>query len=328
MTTTSLPPQSRTAGDHDLPTVESTGGTTFVMETFDGLRLRCAHWPAPGATASGGVMVLPGRSEFIEKYLETVGFLRARNLSVWMLDWRCQGGSARLHRNPHKCHVADYGDYLMDLQLFAAEHLRGWNQGPLVMLTHSMGGNVGLRFLHDHPNVFDRAVHSAPMIGVPAAGGATTLFARALAEASCAVGLHGAYVPGRRDYGPHERVFAANPLTSDEVRFLRMHAFIDRDLALALGGPTLGWLRAGLRSSALLLDPAYAGAIATPNLVVCAGDDRIVDNRATYRLCRSGLPNARIETIPGARHELLGERDDLREVFWSLFDGFVGTAPA
>ena len=227
--------------------------------------------------------------------------------------------------NPHKGHVNIFNDYVADLQIFAVEALRGWNQGSLHMLAHSMGGNIGLHFLCDHPGLFATAVHTAPMIGVPAPGGIVTLMARMIAEICCMVGLGKRYIPGGGDYGRRDTTFPGNPLTSDEPRFQRTKAYIRRTPALALGAPTLGWLRAGMRSGATLLDPAYARDITTPNLLICAGNERVVDNRATYRLQRAGLPNVRIETIPGARHEILSEQDNIRALFWSLFDDFTGT---
>jgi lysophospholipase len=45
-------------------------------------------------------VMVGGFSECIEKYFETIGDLAARDLSVWCLDWRGQGGSERPRRLP------------------------------------------------------------------------------------------------------------------------------------------------------------------------------------------------------------------------------------
>ena len=44
------------------------------------------------------MVLLQGRAEFIEKYGETVGDLRARGFAVYALDWRGQGHSGRVLR--------------------------------------------------------------------------------------------------------------------------------------------------------------------------------------------------------------------------------------
>jgi len=51
--------------------------TVAALKTPDGVNLRYARWaPPPGR--KGTVCVFPGRSEYIEKYFETVRDLRAR----------------------------------------------------------------------------------------------------------------------------------------------------------------------------------------------------------------------------------------------------------
>lgn len=309
----------------DLPTIESSGGTVLRFRSFDGTAIRAAYWPALGIP-QGGVLMLPGRTEFIEKHLETVGTLRRRGLAVWTLDWRGQGASDRPLDNPHKGHVNDYADYLMDLQFLFITHVNGQVQGPLFLLAHSMGGLIGLRFLHDHPEPFTRAVLCAPMLGIPSGGGAAAVFARALSEAGCAIGLSGSYIPFGRDYDPHQRAFDGNPLTHDRRRFDREAAFLRRDPYLALGAPTYGWVRASLRSIARLHRPDIAAGIQVPVLIVSAGEERVVENAAQHRIVRDGLPRGRLETIAGARHEILCETDDVIARFWAHFDAFTGTA--
>ena len=64
------------------------------------------------------MVLLQGRAEFVEKYGETVGDLGARGFAVYALDWRGQGRSGRVLKDPRKGHVVSYDDYLKDLDLF------------------------------------------------------------------------------------------------------------------------------------------------------------------------------------------------------------------
>ena len=79
-----------------------------------GLRLRFASWQPVLRERRGTVCVFPGRAEYIEKYFEVVGELRRRGFAVAVLDWRGQGGSSRLTRNPLKGHVNDFAEYEED----------------------------------------------------------------------------------------------------------------------------------------------------------------------------------------------------------------------
>ena len=47
--------------------------------------------------------------------------------------------------------------------------------------------------------------------------------------------------------------FETNRLTTDHMRWSRNKAIIEAAPELALGSPTVGWLRAALRNSAMLL---------------------------------------------------------------------------
>src|SRR5215470_9875549 len=90
------------------------------VKTPDGVRLRFARWlPPPGR--KGTVCIFPGRTEFIEKYFETVRDLRARGFAVATLDWRGQGLSERPLADPYKGHVDDFSRYDIDLETFMKE---------------------------------------------------------------------------------------------------------------------------------------------------------------------------------------------------------------
>ncbi len=91
------------------------GASTGFIEVRKGLRLRFASWQSVLRERRGTVCIFPGRAEFIEKYFEVVGELRRRGFAVAVLDWRGQGGSSRLTRNPLKGHVNDFAEYEEDL---------------------------------------------------------------------------------------------------------------------------------------------------------------------------------------------------------------------
>ena len=93
---------------------------TGMLKTRDGVNIRFARWhPPPGR--KGTVCLFPGRTEFIEKYFETIRELRARGFAVAMLDWRGQGLSDRALDDPFKGHVGDFSEYELDLDVFMRE---------------------------------------------------------------------------------------------------------------------------------------------------------------------------------------------------------------
>ena len=91
-----------------------------TLKTPDGVNLRYARW-LPPAGRRGTVCILQGRSEWIEKYFETVRDLRARGFAVAALDWRGQGLSDRALSDRRKGYVRNFSEYDTDLETFMRE---------------------------------------------------------------------------------------------------------------------------------------------------------------------------------------------------------------
>lgn len=298
--------------------IEASGGTVHWLAR-DGIRLRAASWPGAGA---GTVLLLHGRTEFIEKYLETVASLQSRGFAVWTLDWRGQGRSTRLLPDPVANHVRSFEDHLQDLDSLIAILTGPALVEPFIVLGQSMGGHLALRMAARRPGLFARAVLASPMVDFPRPRRMTRGMARLLAALACAVpGLAPRYGPGTTQRPDPHRAFEGNLLTSCPRRFALDLAWLDRP-DLVVGGATWGWLRAATGSIAAMHHAAFAPNVAVPVLLVLAGADGIVDNAAARRLARR-LPNARLVEIEGARHELLREHDIHQARFWAAFDAFV-----
>lgn len=256
----------------------------------------------------------------MEKHIETVRELNQRGFNVYSLDWRGQGGSSRLLANRLKGHVNSYGDYLSDLTAFYHTILRPNLVEPLIVLAHSMGGHIALRFLHEQPSAVSRMVLLSPMIDIHTEP-VPRCVAMAMSRVALKVGLAEQYCFGRRDYAASLQQFENNRLTSDVRRFFDMHAAIKKAPLLATGGITWGWLFATFQSIKLLYNVDYLNRIRVPILMLSAEKDRIVTRKAQEAVSAK-LPNSRLFVIPGSRHEILKENDAIRAIFWCAFDRF------
>lgn len=299
-----------------------TGGEFRVIACRDGASLRIAFWdPRDAARCRGTVLLLHGRTEFIEKHFETIWDLLDRGFAVATFDWRGQGLSARPLADRQRGHAADFAAYLEDLELFV-ELARARLPGPYAILAHSFGGHCAVRFLHDHPGVVTRAVLVAPMLGIHFAPLPLWLV-RGLVGFALFMGWGDRFGPGQGGYSPERRRAEADLLTSDLDRLEDEIAACGGNPDLALGGVTWGWLGAALRSIRRIHGRGFAEAIEIPVLTVIAGRDRVVDNRL-IRAFAARLPRGEVTEIADARHEILKERDELRNRFWAAFDRFMG----
>ena len=300
------------------------------FETFDGLRIRWGSLALPSSVFRGSVILLNGRTEYLEKYAETADDLHRRGWAVYSMDWRGQGLSSRLSANRLKGHVGRFRDYLEDLARFVDLVRRRGAAPPFILMAHSMGGHIALRFLRERRHPFTCAVLTSPMIDIQLPAVPRGLL-HGIIRAAVRLGGGHVFAPGARGYAHRDRIFEDNPLTSDPVRFARRLSDLRANPRLALGGVTCGWLNAALDSIERVGAPAFARGLNIPVLIVRATAERIVSRTAQVRFCRQA-PDCRLVDVPGARHELLIETDAHRQVFWQAFDEFTalraGEAPA
>ncbi len=296
-------------------------GDEDYFQAADGLKIRWCYRPAPDTGSRGTIVLLNGRTEYLEKYAETTADLNRRGWSVYSMDWRGQGLSDRLTANRLKGHVGRFRDYLEDLDRFVDLVRRHGAAGPFMLMGHSMGGHIGLRFLRERRHPFVAAVVTSPMIDIELPAVPRRLL-RGYVRAAVRLGFDQAYVPSGAAYVKKDRRFSDNPLTSDRERFQRRLDEIAANPRLALGGVTYGWLDAAFRSIERVLAPGFARGLDLPLLIVRAAEDRIVSRAAQKHFCRRA-PNCRLVDVPAARHELLVETDACRQVFWQAFDRFT-----
>lgn len=287
--------------------------------TDDGVTLRYARFPLSRSPVRGTVVILHGRNEFIEKYFETINDLRRRGFAVLAFDARGQGGSARLLGNPRKGHVRDFADYVNDFDTIMQEVVLPDCPPPFYVLGHSTGAAVAILSAERLRTQIERMVLTAPLLGL--ARGSSAWLART-SGFLMHFGLGEAFAPGSGATLFQTRPFQGNPVTSDPQRYARTLAIVEADPSLAIGGPTIGWLNAATRACLRMAQPDFARCVPIPILMVLAGSESVVSNHAAEDFSRRVKTTAHLR-IPGARHEILMERNEYRDQFWVAFDAFV-----
>lgn len=279
------------------------------FKSANGANIRFGH-VKPAGEVKGTIVLLPGFREFTEKYFETIRDLTAQGYAVYTLDWRGQGGSDRFLPNKDKAHHEGYDEQLQILDDFVSNHVDKTSK-PLNVMAHSMGAHLALRYLHDHPSVFDAAILTAPMFDINTHGVPKPL-ARQMAKFAKAGGYLDKYIPGGGDWDNAPSDPAASHLSHDQARLDVTPEYFRRKPELAIGDPTYGWVYHTLQSVDILNKEEYLKNIKTPILMEVSGDEKVVIRTATERA--AGLmPNCIRYDVPAARHEIWMERDDLRQ---------------
>jgi lysophospholipase len=288
------------------------------VHTADKTGLRAAFVSPP--KPKGTVLILQGRAEFIERYFETMHDLIARGYAVATFDWRGQGGSDRVLKDQIKGHINDFSEFDADLDAIYSRVLVAHCPKPYFALAHSTGGLVLLRSLRGK-KWLERAVITSPLLGFRY-GRWPRAIARGLALGVPAIGLGAANLPGFSKWPLKREYFDNNVLTSSRKRWDRDITTIEQYHELVTGAPTYGWLRAAILSTDEIMAWPRRRGPSCPTLIAMAGLDRVVDNDSTKAFTER-VPGFSLFTIADSRHEILNEKDNIRQHFLAAMQAFL-----
>ncbi len=273
------------------------------------VEIRFASWEV--AQPKGTIVLLGGRTEYIEKHAETIERLLAAGYDVWSMDWRGQGRSTRLLENPYKGFVRSMVDFGEDVRIFCDRIVR-WRGDFRGVIAHSMGCHGLTRglLLPGWETSFDLVVLSGAMmqINLPLSPGV----ARLLSGSADRVGLDHAYGPGQDDPDLATETFAENSVTLDPGRYWGPWLYERQNPDLLLGGVTWGWLAAAIGSTEYIFAPGRPESLAYRHLMLLGSDETVVLPEA-IRAWHQRLPNSELIEYAPSRHEILHESDAVYE---------------
>lgn len=270
------------------------------------------------------VVCLQGVREFSEKYFETARWCNANNITFWTFDWAGQGKSTRYLSNPQKRHGGDFAQDVEDLHCFIMEYIKHssvhTDKGriPMAMLAHSMGANLGMRYLQQYPDTFECAAFSAPMIGLKVFEKIPQSIAQ-MATALCSLCVGQSYIPGGDDWGKQKKHAR---LSSDPIRTLIHNQWCKADPELQTGEVTFGWLNVAQKSCRTVQQTSFTSQIKTACLFGIPGNDDLVDNVMANKVI-GNIDNAQTIDYPDSFHEILMETDDVRDDFLNKFYNLI-----
>ncbi len=283
----------------------------------DGWLHRRVDWPQPdGVAPRGSLLFAAGRGDFVEKYIETLGDWHQRGWSVSSFDWRGQGRSKGSNPDGH----FDSFDILVeDLGLIIDDWVAS-TPGPHVVVAHSMGGHMLLRLLIDRRPGIDAAVLVAPMISVNS-GAVPEWAAASLAAGAAMTGfghwpIWGVQLSKAPAGSARQRI-----LTGSTERYEDELYWWDRDPDAAPKAPSFGWLNAAYQSGRIFTEEALA-KVDVPVLLLGADRDQLVSPAAIRRVAGQ-LPKAELVMFDDCAHEILRERDPVRDEALARIDAFL-----
>ena len=300
---------SSEAYSHDIPAPDTPITDTPVETSFEG-----------GFATSKTIVILPGFTEFCEKYSAEILRFHNQGYNVLTIYWPGQGQSGHLGKDPLAVHCDDFANHLGALD--AVMDVVGLGGHDMVLFGHSMGGHLALRYAALCGDRVRGVILSAPMMAPPVMPVWLVRFASAVLKG---MGLARSHPPFHRvlslDFVRHFRL--DNVLTRDPKGYEEQFIWFDDAPELRRSGPTIGWVNAAYSSTALYtLNPVWLETLAVPVLALVAGDERVVFGPATDMALLYIDDLERVD-FPNARHELTRELPEVTGRLWLHVDAFL-----
>ncbi|ADE38264.1 alpha/beta fold hydrolase [Candidatus Puniceispirillum marinum] len=299
---------------------------TDINQPYDGHNLRghlaeIADQSTMQGKVRGHVLLCPGFTEFCEKYSDVIKAFNDRGYNVLAIDWPGQGMSGHLGRHRMAVHCDSFDQHIgaMDRLITAV----GWQDRPVILFGHSMGGHLALRLCQHLRAQVQAAIILSPMIVPPVM---PVWMVRLITQTLVAAGFGRFYLPFKkpptldyiRQFRPH------NLLSRDKAGYESQFVWFDDNPELRRSQPTAGWVRAAYESCArTTLNKDWMAAVDCPVLGFEAGDERVVHKKSSDRMLAC-LPHLTRYEYDGARHELLNETPDVVADIWTRIDAFLG----
>ena len=286
--------------------------------SFDGKRI---HYEAHITENAKAIIVIShGFTESAEKFREMAYYFSKNGYSVFSVDHRGHGESYRIPGEPNTVKIGKFSDYVKDLNVFVNDVVKPLNPGlPMYLYSHSMGGAIAGRYIQTYPEVFSKAILSAPMIC--ANTGMPIPLAKILSALLCAVGASNMSVPGRCEFNPDATY--ENSSDTSEARFNYYHAKKLKNPHLRTCGPSFGWVKEAMAVTNQLLDPENCKKITAQVLIFQPETDQQV--LSPYQDTFAEKIGARLIRVPGAKHEIYASTNDVLEKYlkdvFEFFDG-------
>jgi alpha-beta hydrolase superfamily lysophospholipase len=249
------------------------------LASADGLQLHYQERVIPGARAQ--ILVVHGLAEHCGRYEAFGQFFAGHGIGVSIMDLRGHGES-----EGRRVWVPSFESFLADLDLFL-EHVQRHGK-PVVLVGHSLGGLIALRFAENR---------QPPLAGLVLSGAAlksgitpprpVVWLLRQLNRVSSATPLPGLVKPSQVSRDP------------EVVRRYEADPRVPKHLTTGLGV-------AAMEAAPLALRDTHR--VDSPTLVLHGGDDSIADPAGSRELHAGlGVQDKQLNVYPGLFHEIFNE---------------------
>lgn len=276
---------------------------TGRLTTADGVELFYQRWLPPEPERL--LLFVHGLAEHSGRYGNPVEYFSSRGCACWAVDLRGHG-----HSPGRRVHVDHFDDYALDVAALHRTARESYPQLPIILVGHSMGGLIALRYVLDTPDDLAGAILSSP-----------GLAAHPSTEPSAALeflaGILSRLAP---------RLLIASNIDSNAISHDREVVAAYRGDPLVTNKVSSRWYTSIVAAQAEVRQRALS--LRRPLLVMQSGDDTLVSPEATQRWAEGASQDlVQFELWDGFYHEMFNE-PERGEVFARMERWLAEEVPA
>jgi lysophospholipase len=277
----------------------------------EGMRIHYRTLKSP--SAQNCLVILPGRTEPIEKYAELVYDLlqtpAGANLHYYLMDHRGQGHSGRMASPSDMGHVDKFENYVKDVETFVKLQDLDKRCEHKYLLAHSMGAGIATAYLLKNPKTFDKVILSSPMLKIQTRPYAYAT-ARAIVQGMVIAGKGAKFAIGQRPYDSSLK-FEDNTFTTSPERFKMAMGLFETYPMTKVGGVSSRWILEVMKGTHPIRSRYHE--ISTPMIMINAGFESYSEPSEMVKLCKEAA-NCKHVLLQSSKHEVFMDRDENRNV--------------
>lgn len=252
-----------------------------------------------------------GLGESSLKQREMIYYFLQNHFIVYAPDHRGHGYSYS-GAGDRMVHIEHFDDYAEDMKALVDSVIKPNHKDlPLYLYAHSMGGGIGTRVLEKYPDTFQRAVLTAPMLGINT-GGIPTGIALFISRIMVFFGKGASFGAGQHAFDPKAETFE-NSGSSSSNRFQYYADIKITDPIYRIGGTSYNWIKESLIACRKNTDSKNCAKIKIPVLVCLAQKDAYVSADAIHTFVNN-VPSATLKEYD-CKHEIFNANDDLQRQY-------------
>lgn len=264
---------------------------------------------APDQDCQRVIVISHGFTESTLEYSELTWYFLRMGYGVFLCDHMGHGKSYRLVQQTWLTHTASFSEYVKDFHHLMVQAVLPRSEGKQrYLFGHSMGGAIAALYLEQHPDVFQKAILSSPMVS-PSAGDVPDFLGGALANIMVRLGRGERPIATSGPFDGQDR-WEENNCTTSKARYLWYLNQQRGDLDRQNSAPTYNWAKEAVNVQYPIL--AQAHNIQIPVLLCQAGQDTMVNLPPQDDLVNL-MPKGRKILYRDAKHEIYRSTNDTLE---------------